>query len=208
MTKLYLIRHGSTTYPSDVFSGSMDPDLSSKGKLQAEGLKDRLKFELITRFYCSQKKRAMQTAAIIAEPHYKNNMYAVPTQIGDLREISHGRWEGKTKNDVMAMYPAEYDEWNKDPYLFAPDGGETGLQVLNRILPCIKQILSDNQGQTCAVVSHKAAIRLIMCSFLGVDPRGYRDRFDLDPCSLTLLECNDSSYGKLIVYNDTAHYRN
>ena len=207
MTKVYLIRHGSTVNSKDVFSGSQDPELSEAGKRQAEALRDRLKDELISRFYTSQKKRAMDTARIIAEPHFKNNMWAVPTQIENLKEIGHGHWEGMTKDEVMARWHSEYQEWNKDPFLFAPDGGETGLQVLGRLMPVMRQIVKDNEGQTCAIISHKAAIRLIVCSALGLDPRGYRDRMDLDYCSLTLLEHNDSHYAKLRLYNDVSHYR-
>jgi probable phosphoglycerate mutase len=38
------------------------------------------------------------------------------------------------------------------------------------------------------VVSHKATIRLVLCSLLGIDARGYRDRLDQAPACLNVLD--------------------
>lgn len=207
MTKIMLVRHGSTTLSEGVYSGSLDPDLSPVGRLQAEKLRDRLGSEIISRIYCSNKKRAIDTATIVAEPHVNNSKLAAPIALDCLREISHGRWEGKTRQDIAVNWPMEYREWQMDPFGFAPKNGETGLACMARLLPCMRKIVEDNEGLTALVVSHKAAIRLILCAALGVDARDYRDRFELYPASLTILEYDSPSYAKMILYNDTSHYK-
>jgi probable phosphoglycerate mutase len=56
------------------------------------------------------------------------------------------------------------------------------------------------------VVSHKATIRLLLCSLLGIDARGYRDRLDQSPACLNALDFKDPVRARLVVYNDTSHY--
>jgi len=55
-------------------------------------------------------------------------------------------------------------------------------------------------------VSHKATIRLVIASLLGIDARGYRDRLDLSPASLSVLDFKDVVRARLVTFNDTSHY--
>ena len=45
--------------------------------------------------------------------------------------------------------------WDKDPYTFAPSGGESGLAVTARALPALLEIVAAHPGGTILVVSHK-----------------------------------------------------
>jgi probable phosphoglycerate mutase len=56
------------------------------------------------------------------------------------------------------------------------------------------------------IVSHKATIRLIIASMLGFDARGYRDRLDQSPASLTVLDFKDPVRARLMLFNDVSHY--
>jgi probable phosphoglycerate mutase len=53
--------------------------------------------------YCSPMKRTLETAKIIAAPHTIN-----PQPRRELREISHGHWEGMRRDEVEASYSSEY----------------------------------------------------------------------------------------------------
>jgi hypothetical protein len=46
----------------------------------------------------------------------------------------------------------------------------------------------------------------VLCSLLGIDARGYRDRLDLSPACLNVLDFKDPVRVRLVVYNDTSHY--
>jgi probable phosphoglycerate mutase len=107
---------------------------------------------------------------------------------------------------VEERYPDEYAAWEEDPFTFAPEGGESGVAVLARALPVMREIVTSHQGQRVVVVSHKATIRLILSSLLGFDPRGYRDRLDQAPASMNVLDFRDAVRARLMLFNDTSHY--
>jgi probable phosphoglycerate mutase len=201
-TRIFLIRHGATTLSvEDRFAGATDVDLSDEGRRQAACLGERLASEKIAAVYASPMKRTRDTASSVAVPH----KLEIQVESG-LREIDHGRWEGLTRKEVEARFGDEYAQWEEDPFTFAPEGGENGLGVMARALPVIRTIVLRHPGQTVAVVSHKATVRLVMCSLLGIDARGYRDRLDQAPACLNILDFKSTVRARLMLYNDTSHY--
>lgn len=201
-TRVLLIRHGATVLSAeDRFAGSTDVLLSDEGRNQARALGERLADAELAAVYCSPMKRTVETASLIASPHALN----LVTDAG-LREIDHGHWEQLTRRDVEARFPEEYSNWEADPFTFAPEAGESGLSVMARALPVLRRIVVAHEGKTVAVVSHKATIRLVLCSLLGIDARGYRDRLDQSPACLNALDFKDPVRVRLVVYNDTSHY--
>ncbi len=203
-TRLYLIRHGSTSLSTeDRFSGGTEIDLSEEGRWQVSRLAERLANDNIVAFYCSPMRRTVETASIISFAYHQT-----PQPREGLREIHHGRWETMTRADVEQQYPEEYSDWQEDPFTFAPQGGESGVMVIARALPVIREIVLRHKGETAAVVSHKATIRLILCSLLGIDARGYRDRLDQSPACLNILDFKDPVRARLMLFNDVSHYAN
>jgi broad specificity phosphatase PhoE len=145
--------------------------------------------------------RTLETGRILAEPH---GLEVRPRD--GLREISHGRWEQMTRKEVEAQFPEEAAEWDKDPYTFAPAGGESGLAVTARALPALIELVRLHPGQNIAVVSHKATIRLLLSSLIGIDPRRYRDNLDQSPAALNIIDFKDPVHARLMLFNDTSHY--
>ena len=201
-TRLLLVRHGATTLSAeDRFAGSTDVALSDEGRHQAARLAERLSDDRISAVYCSPMRRTIETAAIIAEPHG-----LAPVTRPGLREIDHGHWEGLTRKDVEARYGDEYTRWEADPFTVAPDGGESGVDVMARALPVVRAIVEAHSGENVLVVSHKATVRLIISSLLGFDARGYRDRLDQQPACLNVLDFRDPVRARLMLFNDVSHY--
>ncbi|MFN8500053.1 MAG: histidine phosphatase family protein [Anaerolineae bacterium] len=201
-TRLYLIRHGATPASAeDRFSGSIDIDISDEGRRQAEALSARLADEPLAAIYCSPMRRTIETAEIIARPHG-----FMPSPNPALKEIDHGHWEGLLRSEVETKYAGEYAAWSEDPFTFAPGGGESGVSVLARALPVIRELVAAWPSGNVAVVSHKATIRLLISSLLGFDPRGYRDRLDMQPCCLNILDFKDPVRARLMLFNDVSHY--
>jgi probable phosphoglycerate mutase len=199
---VYLVRHGETALSAeDRFAGSTDVPLGPNGRLQTERLAARLAASGFAAVYASPLSRTRETATILAQPHGLD----VVTRDG-LREIDHGHWEGLRRSDVEARFPDEYSCWVEDPFTFAPRGGETGVQVVARALPVVREILTAHQGEHVLIVSHKATIRLVLATVLGFDARGYRDRLDQSPASLTVLDFKDHVRARLMLFNDVSHY--
>jgi broad specificity phosphatase PhoE len=190
-TRIFLIRHGATTMTSeDKFSGSENVHISAEGRQQAERLADRLAREQISAVYCSTMDRAIETAGILAKPH------GLPLKTSDgLCEVSHGHWEGLTRAEVERRFGDEYAAWEADPFTFSPKGGESGVSVLARALPVIREIVVQHAAEKVMVVSHKATVRLLISSLLGFDARGYRDRLDQAPACLNILDFKDPARG-------------
>jgi broad specificity phosphatase PhoE len=203
ITRLLLVRHGATQLTAeDRFSGAVGVDLSEEGRAQVVRLAERLTPEPIRAVYTSPLSRTVETATLLAAPH------GLPLVHRDgLREISHGRWEGLTRHEVETRFPDEYAAWEADPFTFAPQEGESGLGVLARALPVIREIVSAHPGERVLVVSHKATLRLVLSSLLGFDARGYRDRLDQSPACLNVVDFRDPARARLMLFNDVSHYQ-
>jgi probable phosphoglycerate mutase len=201
-TRLYLVRHGATgSTAEDRFSGAEDVELSAEGRAQAERLGARLADDRVVAAHSSPQRRALDTAAIVVRPHG----LTVESRDG-LREIGHGHWEGLTRREVAERFADEYAAWEEDPFTFAPRGGESGVAVLARALPVVREIVARHRGGSVLVVSHKATIRLVISSLLGFDARGYRDRLDQAPACLNVLDFKDPVRARLMLFNDVSHY--
>jgi probable phosphoglycerate mutase len=201
-TRLYLARHGATQLTAeDRFSGAIGVELSDEGRRQAARLGTRLADEGLVAVYSSPLSRAAETARLVADP-----CGLAPVLRDGLREISHGRWEGLTRREVESRFGDEYAAWEEDPFTFAPEGGESGVAVLARALPVVREIVTAHRGERVLVVSHKATLRLLLSSLLGFDARGYRDRLDQAPACLNVLDFKDPVRARLMLFNDTSHY--
>ena len=202
VTRVFMVRHGATVLTAeDRFAGATDVDLSDEGREQTRRLAERLSRDKIAAVYASPLGRTVETAQILAAPHKLD----IQTRDG-LREISHGRWEQMTRREVEEKFPEEAAEWEKDPYTFAPVGGESGLAVTARALPALIELVRKHSGEHILVVSHKATIRLLLSSLLGFDPRRYRDNLDQKPAALNIVDFRDATRARLTLFNDTSHY--
>lgn len=201
-TRVFLVRHGATVLSAeDRFAGATDVELSAEGRAQVERLAQRLADTRLAAVYCSPLKRTVETASILARPR---DLPPIPKD--GLREISHGRWEGLKREEVETRFAGEYKAWEADPFTFAPEGGESGLSVMARALPVIREIVLKHEGNNVLVVSHKATIRLLISSLLGFDARGYRDRLDQSPACLNVIDFKDPTKARLMLFNDVSHY--
>lgn len=202
VTRLFLVRHGATDATEEGrFSGATGAELSEQGRWQAGRLGERLRQQPIAAIYSSPLSRALDTARLVGE-----RCDLEPIVREELREINHGHWEGLLRDEVEQQYALEYATWEADPFTFAPAGGESGVVVLARALPVVREIVIAHAGQQVLVVSHKATLRLVLSSLLGFDARGYRDRLDQSPACVNVVDFKDPIHARLMLFNDTSHY--
>ncbi len=201
-TCIYLVRHGATQLTAeDRFAGSSDINLSAEGHRQVASLAQRLKNDKLDAIYTSPLARTLETSRILASPH---SLQPIPEPC--LREIDYGHWEGLSRREVERDFEAEYAIWQEDPFTIAPQGGEFGLNVLNRVLPVVRRIVETHRHKSVLVVSHKGANRLLISSLLGFDMRSYRDRLDQSPAALNILDFMSEVRPRLRLFNDISHY--
>lgn len=202
-TRIYLVRHGATDLTADDrFAGSSDVPLSDTGRRQVASLAERLRGEDLDAIYASPLQRTVETARILGVPHGLE-----PIAEPGLREIDYGHWEGLRRSEVESAFRDEYAIWQEDPFVIAPAGGESGVNVLNRALPVVRRIVERHRHRTVVVVSHKGNNRLLIGSLLGFDMRGYRDRLDQSPAALSILDFMSEVHPRLCLFNDVSHYQ-
>jgi broad specificity phosphatase PhoE len=182
--KIYLLRHGETTYSQrGAFCGVVDADLTLEGRQMAQCFADAYHSLPWTDVYVSPMKRAIATARPLCEAA------GLDMQIRDgLREISYGAWEDQEVDYVRQNYDLDYLRWQTDPAWNPPTGGETAVQISARAMPIITEIESRHKDGNVLVVSHKATIRIILCSLLGIDVGRYRDRINAPAASVSIVK--------------------
>ncbi|MGJ0485750.1 MAG: histidine phosphatase family protein [Methylomicrobium sp.] len=182
--KIYLLRHGETTYSQrGAYCGDLDAELTSEGKQMAQCFAEAYRSIPWADVYVSPMKRAIGTAQPLCDA------LGLSMQIREgLREISYGAWEDQELDYVRQHYDQDYLRWQTDPAWNPPTGGETAIQIAARALPIITEIESKYKDGNVLVVSHKATIRIILCSLLGIDIGRYRDRINAPAASVSIVK--------------------
>jgi len=182
--KLYFLRHGETTFSqTGGYCGDTDVDLTPEGLEMAEAFAatyKTLKWEAI---YVSPMKRTIATAKPLCDT------IGIEMQLRDgLRELSYGKWEGLSPDEVRAQYEEDYIRWLTEPAWNPPTDGETSVQLASRAALVIAEIEKNHPSGNVLVVSHKATIRILLCSLLGIDLGRYRDRIHVLTASVSIVK--------------------
>jgi broad specificity phosphatase PhoE len=182
--KIYLLRHGETEYSQrGAFCGDLDIDLTSEGKQMAQAFAEAYRSIPWTDVYVSPMKRAIATARPLCDA------LGLTMQLRDgLKEISYGAWEDQELAYVRKHYDEDFIRWQTDPAWNPPTGGETAIQIAARALPVITEIESTHKDGNVLLVAHKATIRIIICSLLGIDVGRYRDRINPPAASVSIVK--------------------
>jgi alpha-ribazole phosphatase len=198
--RVYLIRHGETIWNAEKrFQGHIDIPLSDKGIRQARALSHRLADKKITAVYSSDLMRAMETARHVAEPHGLE-VLSLPA----LREINFGRWEGLTYKEIIKKDGEAITRWWKNPLGICIPGGEELSELQARIVPALKEIISEHKEERVAVICHGGTIRTLISSILNMDLNKYW-KIRQDNASLNILDFTDWENGMLVSLNDCSH---
>lgn len=200
MVRLYLVRHCQTVGNlTGIFQGGVDTEPSEKGLVQLDLLALRFRNIPLDSIYTSPLGRAVKTAEAI------NRFHGVPVYQEDgLREISVGKMDGTSWKSIPERYPESARQWNETPWLFASDGGETMVQVYNRVSAAFEKIARANEGKTLALISHGCALRNLLCYCLGkkIEELGGVE-FGCNT-AVSLVEYDQGSC-KVVFRNDASH---
>ena len=147
---IYLVRHGETDLnEQDRLRGWLDVDLSDKGKKQAKESASFFDDIDLDAIYCSDLKRAIQTATPIAEETGTKVI-----QNSDFRPINFGVLQGKPISEIGPEMDEIQEEWKVDPSA-SIDGGESFSAFQERSIAGLEKIISQaNPGDHIALVAH------------------------------------------------------
>ncbi|MEW6108271.1 MAG: histidine phosphatase family protein [Nitrospirota bacterium] len=222
VTTLYLIRHGETE-GAEVrrYKGSIDVPLSKHGIRQMRQIARYLeKFippippsilrgegkeggknhsNKLSAVYCSDLSRSIKSAEIITEHNGP-----VPIVMPDLRERNFGIWEGMSFDEIKERYSKEFGSWANNPLKYSPMGGESTLEVRDRVVIALNMILENHKnnppsppfskggmggfsGKNIAIVAHGGVNRIIICHLLGI-PLENIFRIEQDYAAVNIIE--------------------
>lgn len=190
---LYFLRHGQTALSrEDNFCGSgLDPELTEEGLEMAQAFAAAYRANHWSAVYSSALRRSIVTA------HPLCDALKLELRIrADLNEIGYGKWEGLSKERVEGEYHDDYISWLADPAWHPPTGGELAGAIARRGLQAIEEIMGEFSDGNVLVVSHKATLRIILCSLLGIDVGRFRYRLGCPVGSLSIVEF--TSHGPLL----------
>ena len=162
--RIYLIRHGQVAGAGGErrYLGQSDVKLDDQGYRQANAVGRWLRFQNISRLFCSDLSRTVATAAAIGRV-----LDLPPEPRDDLREINMGVWDGLARREVAARYPEEVSRRNEDLMAHRPPGGESFNDCGERVWRVLNEILAEPEAEM-AIVAHAGVNRLLLSRLLGM----------------------------------------
>ncbi len=169
--RLLLVRHGETDWNRQGrFQGQIDVPLNDHGRAQAACAAEFLATIPVNFAFSSSMLRPKETAEIILRQQPNSPELQLKP---DLREISHGLWEGKFEAEIETDFPGQLRQWQQAPETVQMPEGENLQQVWDRatiawdeLIAAMSQAGSDLQ--TGLVVAHDATNKVILSYVLGV----------------------------------------
>lgn len=198
-TRIIAIRHGETAWNVDTrIQGHLDIALNDTGRWQARQVARALADEPLAAVYTSDLQRAHATAQAIAQASGAP-LVAEP----GLRERSFGELEGRTFAEIEADLPEQARRWRqRDPH-FAPTGGETLVQLRERIAATTHRLAAQHTEQLIVLVAHGGVLDMLYRLATGLDLQAPRtwlvtnasiNRLLWTPQGLTLVGWADTQH--------------
>ena len=198
-TRIIAVRHGETAWNVDTrIQDHLDIALNDTGRWQARQVARALADEPLAAVYTSDLQRAHATAQAIAQASGAP-LVAEP----GLRERSFGELEGRTFAEIEAELPEQARRWRqRDPH-FAPTGGETLVQLRERIAATTHRLAAQHTEQLIVLVAHGGVLDMLYRLATGLDLQAPRtwlvtnasiNRLLWTPQGLTLVGWADTQH--------------
>ncbi|TWG94215.1 putative phosphoglycerate mutase [Nocardioides sp. J9] len=185
-TTIVLVRHGVTAHTTGRrFSGGLggdNPPLSEEGRAQAAEVAAWLKElkESIDVVVASPVRRTRETAEIVA------GALGLPVEEEPaFAEMEFGEWDGLTFTEVAERDKERMEAWFAD-MSYPPPGGESFVQVRERVLAGLARLLETHAGRTVVVVSHVTPIKTLVAHAMEA-PLDSVFRLELAPAAVSVI---------------------
>lgn len=198
-TRILAIRHGETAWNKDTrIQGQLDIPLNDTGLWQAQRTADALRGEDVTAVYASDLQRAAQTAQAIGAA------LALPVQHHTgLRERHFGDCQGSTWAELETLRPEVAEPWRRRVPDFAPPGGESLLNLRERVERAFAELAARHLGEQIVVVAHGGVLDVLYRLSTGLELQAPRtwvlgnaaiNRVLWTPDGLTLVGWADAAH--------------
>jgi len=207
-TIIVVIRHGSTSSTSaNLISGGdgEDPELNETGLEEASRaakavspLLELFNLPPVTSIIYSPMRRTTQTADALLE------VVGVDSVSDErLREIAFGDWDGRSMTDMELESTAEVAKW-RSSISQKPPGGESIVELEERVKALITQVVPENQGKTVALVTHMMPSRAIAKLAQRSAESTYWN-INFSPCGISIYRFFGTGLVETFAINSCAH---
>jgi 2,3-bisphosphoglycerate-dependent phosphoglycerate mutase len=211
-TRIIAVRHGETAWNVDArIQGQMDIQLNDTGRWQARRVGWALATEPIAAVYSSDLGRAHETARAIADSTGRD-VNAHP----GLRERHFGMFEGRTFDEIHQQWPHHAQNWRKRiPDWAPPDGGESLLQLRERVHRTVHDLASRHGGDQIVVVAHGGVLDTLYRIATGQEvnsprtwqlPNGAINRLLWTPEGFTLVGWSDTQHLEHAAFDENTSF--
>lgn len=158
--KIYLFRHGLTTFNRDrKFTGFTDAKLTKAGRDDAGIVASRLKVKKIDVSFHTSLSRSKDTLNIVIKDHPECTLFIEDDR---MIERNYGKLNTHSHFEIVKKYGfKKYDEWHRG-YKTPPPGGESFYDVEVRVRSFIKDLKKfiKKHKVNVAISAHGNSIRL------------------------------------------------
>jgi probable phosphoglycerate mutase len=193
--RLYLVRHGQSAARSSADTIYGDTiRLTETGEAEARAMRDLLAAVPFDQAFCSDIRRAQETAAIILE---SRGLTAEPSDRftemrGDLGAALAADLPVAQKQAGFA-----YSMWAASEPGARFFGGDLVSEYLARTAATLSDLVRTSTADTILIVSHSGFQRAALCWVLDAVPLGVA-KFEQDSCCLNILDIDVSADGEIV----------
>ena len=203
-TTVYLVRHGTTAWNQELrYQGQTDNPLDEVGEKQGACLEEYFRDIHVDLGVTSPLQRAVKTLAYcLASQDHEVPVLVEP----GVMEINFGTVDGLTKEEIEAAYPEFYRMYvlNEDRGHAKAPGGESMIEVYNRVSEAVMRIVREHRGENIVIASHGTAIQTFLNFASGI-PAEKMDRFLLYNVSVSCAEVDEKDRTRLLYIGDKHH---
>jgi probable phosphoglycerate mutase len=197
--RLCIVRHGETSWNAERrLQGHLDIALNDTGIAQAGAVARRLAGERFAALYCSDLRRARDTAAAAGL------LLSLEAQADPrLRERNYGVFEGLTYEEAELRHPDAYRRFQaREPGFAFPGGGESLAGVAARVAEALTAIARRHAGEQVLVFTHGGVLDIVHRLTSGKSLDAKRD-FLIPNGALNWIDYDDGWH--LVAWADASH---
>lgn len=173
ITRLFCVRHGSTTFNEGlIFMGghtlrsgepsALDPPLSQLGQQQVAAQANVMAPVHLDAVYGSGAQRTNLTARAIIGKNVNRDGLRLQVE-PDLQSWRCGEWAGRSRADIQKTDPEGYRRWQANDQSFRPPGkdSESLGAYRERIRQTVMQIVQRERGKTVLGAGHGGGLKAL-----------------------------------------------
>ena len=174
--------------------------MNGRGLAQAAAVARAVEDDTPFLLYASPLRRAIQTAAAIAD---RTNVEVVHER--GLVEMDVGEFEGLSGQQLREQYPEVMNRWDENAAEAVMPGGESLSIVRDRAWRTVETFARRHAPETVIAVSHNFTIQMILCTALDMPINSFR-KLRIDLGSITRLDVTGDRTVQISV-NETWHLK-